>query len=46
MSSKDDAPVISMDASGKILWAKHSEMQQADLCTIDAAVLAETQGKK
>jgi hypothetical protein len=33
-----------MDSSGKILWAKHSEMQQANLKTIDATVLAEAQG--
>jgi coatomer subunit beta' len=40
-----EEPAVSMDASGKILWAKHSEMQLANLRTIDANVLAEAQGK-
>lgn len=39
-----EEPAVSMDSSGKILWAKHSEMQQANLRTIDATVLAEAQG--
>jgi len=34
-----EEPAVSMDASGKILWAKHSEMQQANLKAIDQAVL-------
>jgi coatomer subunit beta' len=29
-----EEPAMSMDASGKIVWAKHSEMQQANLKTI------------
>jgi coatomer subunit beta' len=41
-----EEPAVSMDSSGKILWAKHSEMQQANLRTIDASVLAEVQGKE
>lgn len=39
-----EEPAISMDTSGKIIWAKHSEMQQANLRTIDANVLSEAQG--
>lgn len=39
-----EEPAVSMDASGKILWAKHSEMQQANLKTLDAAVLEHAQG--
>uniref|UniRef100_F1KTB4 Beta'-coat protein n=1 Tax=Ascaris suum TaxID=6253 RepID=F1KTB4_ASCSU len=38
-----EEPAVSMDASGKILWAKHSEMQQANLKTLDAAVLEHAQ---
>lgn len=34
-----EEPAVSMDSSGKILWAKHSEMQQANLKTIDQATL-------
>ena len=26
-----DEPAISMDGSGKIIWAKHSEIQQANI---------------
>lgn len=26
-----EEPAVSMDSSGKIIWAKHSEMQQANL---------------
>lgn len=26
-----EEPAISMDSNGKIIWAKHSEMQQANL---------------
>jgi coatomer subunit beta' len=26
-----EEPAISMDASGKIMWARHSEVQQANL---------------
>jgi len=29
-----EAPAMSMDASGKILWAKHSEIQQANLKSV------------
>ena len=32
-----------MDSSGKIVWAKHSEIQQANLKTVDAEVLENTQ---
>ncbi|KAK0415577.1 hypothetical protein QR680_012008 [Steinernema hermaphroditum] len=38
-----EEPAVSMDASGKILWAKHSEMQQANLKTLDAATLEAVQ---
>ncbi|PAV92208.1 hypothetical protein WR25_08988 [Diploscapter pachys] len=31
-----EEPAVSMDSSGKILWAKHSEIQQANLKTLDA----------
>ncbi|KAI1733138.1 coatomer WD associated region domain-containing protein [Ditylenchus destructor] len=34
-----EEPAVSMDSSGKILWAKHSEMQQANLKTVDPATL-------
>jgi len=34
-----EEPAVSMDSSGKILWAKHSEMQQANLKAIDQATL-------
>jgi coatomer subunit beta' len=34
-----EEPAVSMDSSGKILWAKHSEMQQANLKTLDQATL-------
>lgn len=33
-----------MDASGKVLWAKHSVVQQVNLKTIDAATLDALQG--
>lgn len=33
-----------MDASGKVLWAKHSVVQQVNLKTIDAAALEALQG--
>lgn len=39
-----EEPAVSMDSSGKILWAKHSEMQQANLKTLDAAALEQMQG--
>lgn len=39
-----EEPAVTMDASGKILWAKHSEMQQANLKTIDSTVLDTLQG--
>ncbi|KAJ7990573.1 hypothetical protein DPEC_G00301790 [Dallia pectoralis] len=32
-----DEPALSMDASGKIIWAKHSEMQQANLKAMGAS---------
>ncbi|XP_003746533.1 coatomer subunit beta' [Galendromus occidentalis] len=32
-----EEPAISMDASGKIIWAKHSEIQQANLKAISDA---------
>uniref|UniRef100_A0A915Q571 Beta'-coat protein n=1 Tax=Setaria digitata TaxID=48799 RepID=A0A915Q571_9BILA len=38
-----EEPAISMDSSGKILWARHSEMQQANLKTLDAATLDQMQ---
>uniref|UniRef100_A0A0K0DCP9 Beta'-coat protein n=1 Tax=Angiostrongylus cantonensis TaxID=6313 RepID=A0A0K0DCP9_ANGCA len=31
-----EEPAVSMDQSGKILWARHSEIQQANLKTLDA----------
>ncbi|PAA65657.1 hypothetical protein BOX15_Mlig008776g2, partial [Macrostomum lignano] len=31
-----EEPAISMDASGKILWARHAEVQQANLRTLSA----------
>ncbi|CAB3409382.1 unnamed protein product [Caenorhabditis bovis] len=31
-----EEPAVSMDSSGKILWAKHTEIQQANLKTISA----------
>lgn len=34
-----------MDQSGKILWAKHSEIQQANLKTLDAEASEAIQGK-
>lgn len=34
-----EEPAVSMDSSGKILWAKHSEMQQVNLKTVDATTL-------
>ncbi|ETN73300.1 hypothetical protein NECAME_04298 [Necator americanus] len=30
-----EEPAVSMDQSGKILWARHSEIQQANLKTLD-----------
>lgn len=33
-----EEPAMSMDSSGKIIWAKHSEIQQANLRAITAAV--------
>ncbi|VDN01653.1 unnamed protein product [Thelazia callipaeda] len=38
-----EEPAVSMDSSGKILWAKHSEMQQANLKTLDATTLEQLQ---
>lgn len=34
-----EEPAVSMDLSGKILWAKHSEIQQVNLKAIDQAIL-------
>ncbi|GMR50177.1 hypothetical protein PMAYCL1PPCAC_20372, partial [Pristionchus mayeri] len=34
-----EEPAVSMDASGKVLWAKHSVVQQVNLKTIDVATL-------
>lgn len=39
-----EEPAVSMDASGKIIWAKHSEIQQANLKTIDISVMEQLQG--
>ena len=39
-----EEPAVSMDSSGKILWAKHSEMQQANLKTIEGSQLEGAQG--
>ncbi|CAD5226880.1 unnamed protein product [Bursaphelenchus xylophilus] len=36
-----EEPAVSMDSAGKILWAKHSEIQQANLNTIDQTSLEE-----
>ncbi|KAI6202597.1 WD40 repeat and Coatomer domain containing protein [Aphelenchoides besseyi] len=36
-----EEPAVSMDSSGKILWAKHSEMQQVNLKQIDPTTLSE-----
>ena len=33
-----EEPAVSMDAAGKILWAKHSEVQQANLKTVSEEV--------
>ncbi|TKR94591.1 hypothetical protein L596_008856 [Steinernema carpocapsae] len=38
-----EEPAVSMDSSGKILWAKQTEVQQANLKTIDAATLEAAQ---
>ncbi|KAM3726373.1 putative coatomer subunit beta' [Dirofilaria immitis] len=38
-----EEPAVSMDSSGKILWAKHSEVQQANLKTLDTATLEQMQ---
>jgi coatomer subunit beta' len=32
-----DEPAMSMDSGGKIVWAKHNEIQQANLKAIEAA---------
>ena len=32
-----EEPAVSMDNSGKIIWAKHSEIQQANLKTVGDA---------
>ncbi|GMT25503.1 hypothetical protein PFISCL1PPCAC_16800 [Pristionchus fissidentatus] len=34
-----EEPAVSMDSSGKVLWAKHSVVQQVNLKTIDSATL-------
>uniref|UniRef100_A0A0K0FNC6 Coatomer subunit beta' n=1 Tax=Strongyloides venezuelensis TaxID=75913 RepID=A0A0K0FNC6_STRVS len=34
-----EEPAVSMDSSGKILWAKHAEVQQANLKTLDPDVV-------
>lgn len=39
-----EEPAVSMDSSGKILWAKHSEMQQVNLKTIDPTIIDQLQG--
>jgi coatomer subunit beta' len=39
-----EEPVISMDFAGKLVWARHAEVQQANLKTLDQAVLDEAQG--
>ncbi|VDN51818.1 unnamed protein product [Dracunculus medinensis] len=38
-----EEPAVSMDSSGKILWAKHSEMQQVNLKTIDPTIIDQLQ---
>ena len=38
-----EEPAVSMDGSGKIIWAKHSEVQQANLKTLDQATLVAAQ---
>ncbi|VDN24008.1 unnamed protein product [Gongylonema pulchrum] len=38
-----EEPAVSMDSSGKILWAKHSELQQANLKTLDSAIAEQIQ---
>jgi coatomer subunit beta' len=39
-----EEPAISMDFAGKVVWARHAEVQQANLKTLDQAVLDEAQG--
>lgn len=39
-----EEPAVSMDSSGKILWAKHSEIQQANLKTISTEESEAIQG--
>lgn len=41
-----EEPAVSMDSSGKILWAKHSEIQQANLKTLDPALVEQLQGRR
>lgn len=38
-----EEPAVSMDTTGKITWAKHSEIQQANLKTIDVAAMEQLQ---
>uniref|UniRef100_A0A0N5AKD2 Coatomer subunit beta' n=1 Tax=Syphacia muris TaxID=451379 RepID=A0A0N5AKD2_9BILA len=38
-----EEPAVSMDVSGKILWAKHSEIQQANLKTLDSTIVDQLQ---
>lgn len=39
-----EEPTISMDSSGKILWAKNSDVQYVNLKTVDSATLDSLQG--
>ena len=39
-----EEPAISMDFTGKVIWAKHAEVQQANLKTIEQSMLDSTQG--
>ncbi|MFH4978669.1 hypothetical protein AB6A40_005378 [Gnathostoma spinigerum] len=38
-----EEPAASMDGSGKIIWAKHSELQQANLKTLDSNIADQIQ---
>jgi hypothetical protein len=39
-----EEPAVSMDSTGKVLWAKHTDVQQANLRTIDEHMLEAAQG--
>jgi coatomer subunit beta' len=39
-----EEPAVSMDSAGKVLWAKHTDIQQANLKTIDEQTLEAAQG--